>query len=295
MKIAIRDDDLSYWTNVEEIDSLYGKYFQKGMKISFATVPNSVKLYNSGDRTKFYLGEEKKFIYENSELVNYIKEHVQSGHIEIMQHGFDHTYCIEQNGKNVFLSESIRKKVGETSQLIFVPECIHKNDEQLAQELKQGKEILEDTFGVKVNVFVPPSNALRAGAVSVIEQLGMNISGTMLPSFNRKKDIYSIIVYLKKVLWRIKNRDISYPYIMRYKNHKELTGYALTPKTDMKNFYKQLLFCEDNNLYGTIATHYWEVLENEKLRIELENILDTLYDKNNLTVSLTEIINKGNR
>ena len=28
MKLALRDDDLSYWTSVEEIEALYGKYFE---------------------------------------------------------------------------------------------------------------------------------------------------------------------------------------------------------------------------------------------------------------------------
>lgn len=290
MKIAIRDDDLSYWTSVEEIDDLYGEYFRKGMKISFATVPNSVKIYHGGDRTKFYLGNERRLICDNSQLVGYIKEHIREGHIEIMQHGYDHTYCIELNEKRIFLSEDVRKQVGETNQLTFVPECIHKDDETLQKELKQGKEILEDTFGVKVKVFVPPSNALRAGAVNVIEELGMDISGTMLPSFNRNKDIYSIIVYLKKILWRLKNKELSYPYIMNYKAHKELTGYALTPSTNMKKFNNQLAFCKKNNLYGTIATHYWEVLENKELRVELQNIMDQLYEDNNLTVALSEIL-----
>lgn len=291
MKLAIRDDDLSYWTSVEEIDALYGPYFQKGMKISFAAVPNSLQLHHGGDRRKFYQGNERKPIYDNPQLVDYIKEHIRNGHVEIMQHGFDHTYCIEQDGKNVLLSEDVRKKVGETDQLVFVPECIHKDDKLLKCELKQGKEILEDTFGVKVSVFVPPSNALRAGAVNVIENLGMNISGTMLPSFNRKKDIYSVAVYLKKILWRIKNKEISYPYIMKYKNHKELTGYALTPSTNMKKLYNQLAFCEEHDLYGTIATHYWELLENEKLKADLYQILDNLYAENELAVSVSEIFN----
>jgi len=289
MKIAIRDDDLSYWTSVEEIEDLYGEYFQKGMKISFATVPNSVKIYYGGDRTKFYLGNERRLICDNSQLVDYIKEHIREGHIEIMQHGYDHTYCIELNEQRVLLSEDVRKQVGKTNQLTFVPECIHKSDECLKKELKEGKELLEDTFGVKMSVFVPPSNALRAGAVKVIEQLGMNISGTMLPNFNRDKDIYSVAVYLKKILWRMKNKDLSYPYIMKYKNHKELTGYALTPSTNMKKFYNQLSFCKENDLYGTIATHYWELIENEELRVKLQKIMDKLYEENNLTVSLSEI------
>lgn len=289
MKLAIRDDDLSYWTSPKEIENLYGTYFDKGVKVSFAVVPNSFQLHHGGDRTKFYLDEERRPIYENHGLVQYIRDRIHNGNVEIMLHGYDHSYCIEQNGRNVFLSKNVREQVGNTNQLVFVPECMHKEDGLLERQLKEGKEILEDTFGVKVKMFVPPSNALRAGAVRIVEQLGMNISGTMLPGFNRDKDIYSFMVYTKKLLWRMRGKKISYPYVMNYKSHKELTGYALTPKTNMEKLNQQLQYCEEKKLYATIATHYWELLENDNLRTQLYRILDLALEKEYTMVGLSEI------
>ena len=272
---AIRDDDTSYWTSVAELQELYGKYLDQGLKVSLAVVPQSVQTFDRGTRKKMYQKDDCHYVYENKPLVDFLKYYIRQGKIEIMQHGYDHSYYVQIGNENVFLDEELRKKIGDTDQVKFVPECIHKQDEILKKQLEEGNRILEDTFGTWVQVFVPPSNALRPQAVEIVEKLGMNISGTMTDKFNRKVDMYSVNVYLRKALWRLTKHGISYPYTMKYKAHKELTGYAFTPSMNMEKFKNQYEFCKRNNCNFTLATHYWELLSDIQLKDQFYKFLDT--------------------
>ena len=94
--LIIRDDDISYWTSVEEIDFIYRDLFDKGIKISFAVIPYAAKMYNLGDPHTFYQDEnDSKWVGENTKLVKYLKEKIDKGLVEIMLHGYNHLYCFK--------------------------------------------------------------------------------------------------------------------------------------------------------------------------------------------------------
>ena len=50
----IRDDDLSYWTKPEAIEIVYKPLFDRKIKISFATIPFAVQMFNAGNFDTFY-------------------------------------------------------------------------------------------------------------------------------------------------------------------------------------------------------------------------------------------------
>ena len=126
--LAIRDDDTSYWTDPDDLDYIYGKYIRQGIKLSLAVVPESYRLVFPGDRRKFYIVKEKHFVYENKRLVDYLRPYVLSGQIEIMLHGYDHSYCVQINGKHMFLDMDARAAIGENVPDNMLPECIYKEN-----------------------------------------------------------------------------------------------------------------------------------------------------------------------
>lgn len=271
--LAIRDDDLSGWTDVNEIKKLYGSFLESGGKVAFAVVPNAFEVFYREDRTLMYQGNIKKKITSNQNLVNYLMPYIRNNQVEIMQHGYDHGYFIEDSNTRVFLDLQARKKIKKNQPLKFVPECCAKDMSTLEKQLMEGKQILEDTFKCKIKVFVPPSNGLTSEAADIIDKMGLNISGTITNRFNRKMDKYSLGVIIKKTIWKTKHPEISYPKIMKYKNHLELTGYAYTPTTNMEYFNNQMKFCEINGYSFVLATHYWELLQNTRLRNLFYNLI----------------------
>ena len=286
--LAIRDDDTSYWTDPDDLDYIYGKYIRQGIKLSLAVVPESYRLVFPGDRRKFYIVKEKHFVYENKRLVDYLRPYVLSGQIEIMLHGYDHSYCVQINGKHMFLDMDARAAIGENVPDNMLPECIYKENLEIKMELARGKEILEDTFKTVVKTFVPPSNALSASVVSEIERLGMNISGTMTNKFNREIDFCSLLVFAKKIIWKRNKGVVSYPYVMVYKKHKELVGHSFTPSTNYEKYIQGFQRCRDIGCDFTVATHYWELIENDKMRNVFYEFLNYAFESED-TACLREL------
>ena len=189
-----------------------------------------------------------------------------------MQHGYDHIYGVKYNGKIEFLDKNVREKLKKCKSYQYLPECLYKSASELEKDLKEGKEILEDTFKVKVKVFVPPGNAISKEGVKIVAKLGLHISGIMEKSMNRPINVRTLVNYAKRIYWKLKN-NLPYPFVMDYGTHKELVAYALTPSTDLDRFYKVFNLCKKINAPFVLATHYWEVLRNGFLFAELKNFL----------------------
>lgn len=289
-KIAIRDDDCSYWTTPDELESVYGKYWKKGIKVSFSVVPYAYNLINNDNRSEMYHIDNPKYIYENESLVKYLKDKIKMGQVEIMQHGYDHSYYVRYNGKSYFLDKKTRENINVKDEVIYLPECIHKNDEIIKRDIIKGKEILEDTFDTEIKIFVPPSNAIRAYVVEEVASLGMNISGTIMPAFNRTKTIQSYRIYINKLLWHIRNKKISYPFIMNYETHKELAGTTVSPSMNKQNFWEKYDYCKHNELPFLLATHYWEINKTEEMHDYFDYILEKIVNEGDKITFMSELL-----
>ena len=290
----IRDDDLSAWTDANEIKELYGDFLEQGGKVSFAVIPNAFEVFHRENRSLMYQGTERKEIFCNEDIVDYLVPYVRKGQVEIMQHGYDHGYYIETPKTTFFLDKHNKECIQSNELIKFIPECCAKNKNTLERDLLAGREILEDTFGIKVKTFVPPSNGLTVESADIINWMGMNISGTITNKINRRIDRYTIAIILKKLLWKSIHSGVSYPKLMKYSNHMELTGHAFTLSTNMENFNEQLNFCVNHNYPFVLATHYWELLSNEELKLKFSALIDTQIKESNICL-MTEVFNYWGR
>ena len=103
--LIIRDDDLSFWTNPNEIDFLYKPLFDKRIKISFAAIPCAVKSFNLGDFKSFYQDDNSQApIFENKDIVEYIRDKIKEGLVEIMLHGYTHLYNFKSFDNNIMVA-----------------------------------------------------------------------------------------------------------------------------------------------------------------------------------------------
>lgn len=260
--MIIRDDDLSYWTNTKEISSIYDSLFGKNIKISFAAIPFSVKQYHLGNiGGKFYQEENTEaWLGQNKEIVNYIKEKIDDGLVEIMLHGYNHLYSFECDGMvKTATKENLKEASANNKKINFLGEYNYQDYQTLYRKTKEGKEYLEDLFQVKIKNFVPPSNQINDDGVRAVVNNGLNLSGLIGKKYNREKTIRGAFTYFDRVMFSILNKNITYPKIANYGKHKELTGYALTPTTDWDRYERQLEYCLKHNLPFQLATHYWEI------------------------------------
>lgn len=251
---AIRDDDLSYYTDLKELKKLYDPLLDRGFKVSFATIPNEKYTCHKGDRNKFYQLEEYKTIDANQEIMQYIKSQLAEEKIEIMLHGYSHEYRVVNNH--------------------FIAECIHKAEKHLHSDLLQGKRYLEDLFNQSIVSFVPPSNQIGGKGVKVLGNIGIKyLSGTVNPLFNRPYNLSSIGSWVIYMMYYIK-------YKHRYANTlsngytQELTYYVLTPQIELEQLKQDFHFCLKHNTPFVLATHHWELFENSFMKETFVKFID---------------------
>ena len=147
--LIIRDDDISYWTSVEEVDSKYRDYFERGIKISFAVIPCASKMYNLGDISTFYQDQDNsKWIGDNIDLVKYLKEKINKGLVEIMLHGYNHLYNFKSFDKKLKVAskKNLHEYRSENELITFIGEYNYQSYKSLYSKTKTGKDYLSSIF-----------------------------------------------------------------------------------------------------------------------------------------------------
>lgn len=283
---VLRDDDLSYWTDINEIDYLYKDLFDKGIKISFATIPKSIRSKNLGDFKTFYqLKGSDTLIHKNVDLVMYIKDLLKKDRIEIMLHGYNHNYYLKSRNKLYEATFENKKNLSDLNQKFkFIGEYNINNFDLLLRKTYEGKQYLEDTFEVKIKNFVPPSNQISRSGIKAITNNKLNLSGLIGFSYDRENTLIGYKTFLKRIIFKLRNNGIHYPYVSDYGKHYEFAAMSITPITDFIRVEKYLDFCINQNLPIQFATHYWELngpLKSKFFRII--NELNKVYESKTLS------------
>lgn len=263
MKFAIRDDDTSYFTTPEELEKAYD--FIKEGCISLSVVPNTVYAHKN---TVFPYGKDNlcgEFdISENKELVGYLKQNKKENRYDILLHGYNHEY----------------KLVNDS----WKAELLWKDHDRIYQELKLGKEKLENLFDCEISVLVAPNNCINKKGIDAVEKLGMNYSG-IIQFFDRKISFKYIINFVKRWSFRF-FKKMQYPKLLDYGKHKELTAYALD---NFERLKKEYMECKKKNTPFVIYSHYWYVNQNEKTKEILKQIYDYVIADGAKLVALSDL------
>lgn len=251
MKISIRDDDVSYYTNYEEFDNIYRKL---NIPVSVSLIPFAVPYHGESKPYGTGFSFEEKDFRENNQLVAYLEEKIKEGWVEILLHGYSHEY----------------KKAKR-----LIPELIWKPRERLQKELLLGKKIIDDTFNIYTSVFVAPSNEIDKKGIQIIEQMGLNFSGCF-HGFTRKLDF----CFLKNSFKRYFSRliyGVPLGGIMRFKNHNELATVGIQSYQKLIKYYKA---CKRNNWDFCLVTHYWQLRDSEEMRNNFFKIIEYIKKDN---------------
>ena len=239
MKFAIRDDDTSFFTRPEELEQVYGRYWDR-VPISLAVVPVHASTPSKAIPREHWEGEREFPLGENGALVEYLRVQMQVGRVAPMLHGYSH------------------KNYPGGYEFQAGPD--------LGVRLRRGRAYLEELLGSRIRTFVPPHNALSRRGVEALDAEGMNALGTFL-SFRPSQKPWGLDTmanYLRITLFRLRTRRgrkarLIYPYPLRYKKHAEFGCHLLLPWTQTDELLAG--FEEARRLGGDfcLATHYWEI------------------------------------
>jgi peptidoglycan/xylan/chitin deacetylase (PgdA/CDA1 family) len=232
MHFCIRDDDTSYFTTPNDLESAYGEITRVG-PVSLGVVP----FHRAGDSK----GVPEKLrgrwtihpLHENGDLVEYLRENVAKGRFEIMLHGYHHD--------------------DPDAQFEFARGAL------LHDRLSTGRKYLEDILGTRIRVFVPPRNRIARGGLLALAREGLHLGGVAGVRYGWPP--------LSCQTWRLwsqlrrwqRHGGVGVPWVLDLGDHKEIAGNAVTPSASfLRNKAAYDAALKINGVF-CLATHYWEM------------------------------------
>jgi hypothetical protein len=231
MQFCIRDDDTSFFTTPEQLESAYGEVTRWG-PVSLAIVPFHRAGTSKGVPAGFRGRWTTHPFAENRALVTYLRDAIAAGRFEAMLHGFYHD---EPDGHYEFAYGT-----------------------DLARRVTDGRKYLEDLLGASVRVFVPPHNTIGRQGLTAIARAALHLGGVA--------GIRTGWPWLSPRSWRLWRRLLQWrraggtgvPWVLDLGDHREIAGNAVTPLSTTASHDASFDAALRTGGVFCAATHYWE-------------------------------------
>ncbi|MGE0866882.1 MAG: hypothetical protein AB7P34_23500, partial [Vicinamibacterales bacterium] len=82
MKVALRDDDTSYFTQPERLDAVYHDIWDR-LPVALAVVPHAAGFADKAIPEQYWKAERTFPLDENPELVDRLRAHVAAGRVTV--------------------------------------------------------------------------------------------------------------------------------------------------------------------------------------------------------------------
>ncbi len=264
VKLAIRDDDMNYFTKVEDVEKTYDPI--KDFPISFAVIPAVTDVSTMGACPDTRGNEIPRYVGDNYELTAWLKDKLKNHQCDVLLHGINHSYKII-NGK----------KYAEMEWRI-------NND--LADEIGKWKKYLSLLLDYDVNCFVAPSNKISKYGILCMERNNMNYSGIVPLGFNRPLTLRNLSNYFKRWYLRFVDR-LPYPNVLQYSSHKELNACILQNYDYLVEMFH---YCEKVGSPMAINVHYWHLRDFEKERATLFRFVDYAMNHGAVPTTISDLL-----
>lgn len=252
MLIAIRDDDICYFTKPEQLRLVYEPYWNI-CPITLSVIPFVDGLIKTKDELVplEYQGIPMQFpIGQNKKLITYLKEQIQESRIGISMHGYTH------------LSES------------GIPEF--ESDKDFSGKVPEGKKYLEELFDMKVNVFTAPNNSMSANNAKAVIDAGLNIAIAYgFYPWERPVNYKTLNCFINLFIHHLKyKRKYPYPGVLFCGTHKEYPCVVIGEQSSYEGLKETFEFLQKNRANMCIATHYAGMCCMPKLKKIFSDFMD---------------------
>ena len=239
MKVALRDDDTSYFTDPARLEAVYHDVWQR-IPIGLAVVPHAAGFADKAVPEKYWDAGRAFPLEENAPLVAALREHLEAGRVTVAQHGFTH------------------EDFADGHEFQAAPD--------IESRLARGQAYLEGVLGTRVRVFVPPHNALSKRGLAAVSAAGLNLLGSFLsfrPSL-RPWDLHTPMNWWRIQQYRARSGRTKadrmvFPHVLRYRRHAEFGCHGLIPGTTFDDLKRGFDEARAARGHFCVATHYWEV------------------------------------
>jgi|GEM_PF-1581365 len=259
-KIIFRDDDTSYFTRPDQLETIYGRIWEAGHPVCLSVIPaqwGDIRVYwrdgNPFDPSvpPQYRGKEYPFsIYNNKELCEFLREKVDQNLVEICLHGYSHRFYE------------------------FITHDIH----AIQDMLNLGMQTLNQAFpNAPIKTFIAPYDRISPVAIKeIIEERAMNLS-TMSTNLMSIPDVQQIKGH---GYTQLPNSQWIYVCDEYFYSHRD------NPQESLERVRASI----SQNELTTIVNHYWmfyhdwqETPDNELLT-SWNQLLDDILDNDAMEI-----------
>lgn len=237
IKIAIRDDDMNYFTKVEDIEMVYKDF--DNFPVSFAVIPNVLDVSTKGACTETKGNTIPRNIGDNIRLIEWLKDKLSKNECDVLLHGINHNYKYIDGVRYA----EMQWRDGE---------------DDLQKLILKWKKVLSKLLDYKITCFVAPSNKITRFCLQKVEDCGLNFSGIVPFKFNERITFRNIRNYIHRWTFRAIN-NLPYPGVYEYSSHKELNACLLQ---SYEYLVKMFDYCNAHNLPMVVNVHYWSLRDN---------------------------------
>lgn len=252
IKLVLRDDDLSFFTDPKNLEQFYGDVWSQH-PILFAAVPMIGRVPGAAPLfvTLQNHGQERRSIADNTDLVHFLRERIGERKIEIAQHGYSH----EDN--------------------IYGYELESRDFPFLLSRLTEGKKILESTFLVRVDTFVPPHDRISRQGVLAVKAAGFKYINRGLAPLPREVQ-WGNGAYLRSYARVMSHyfrygKKFRYPHPLDFGGHEEIYSYRIEGLTK-ENIPHIIQHAAGGTLSVTFHYRYFSLIHRDILLFLLEKV-----------------------
>lgn len=264
IKLAIRDDDLNYFSKVKDVVGVYKEI--SFCPVSFAVIPTVTDVSTKGRCLDTRGNITPRWVGDNTELVDWLKDELSKRQADVLLHGITHEYKFF--GGNRYAEMQWR------------------NEPNLAEEISMQKERLSNLLNYPITVFVAPSNKISKYGMRAVSSSGMHYSGIVPSDFQRDLTIRNMGNYIKRWFYRAKD-NLPYPAVMQYSDHREVNA-CLMQGYDY--LIKMFHYCEKNNYPMAVNVHYWHLRDNGNERKQLSRFIDYALKHKAIPTTMSELL-----
>lgn len=264
--IAIRDDDMNFFTKVEDIEFVYHDF--DSFPVSFAVIPAVKDISTKGACPETKGNTMPMDFVANRELVCWLKSKLATGTADVLMHGINHDYKFINGKRNA----EMQWRDGE---------------EFLSQTISVYKRRLEEALDYKISCFVAPSNKITRNCLNAAIENDMDFSGIVSLKFQRNFSLRNLGNYLKRWWHRFKD-NLPWPGILRYSDHLEINACLLQSGNYLRKMFD---FCLRHKLPMVVNVHYWHLRDNpDELEVLKSFIMDYAIPKGGTPSTVSSIL-----